>query len=572
MSKRIRHAWIALTAPRSADFDESRNEYLTRIVSIISVVTCGGASLFFLAGWLAGTVPLDSLLIAAFLAGIFSLAWWLSSRGRWRPAGIMAPVLIYLTAVYGNYIGGAGAPAMILYVLAVILAAVLIGQRAQWIVLFFCVAAYVGIGSAQFFGHLAQLRYTATALPNRLIIVTAVYLAISALIWFMVRQYRGALAEARSSALELESIAEELTETNLNLENEIAERRRAEAALTESEEQYRMLAEASPEMIYYVDGAGTVRYINRAAAGMFNAAPGDLEGKNISELFPPHLAQRHVEAVREVIRSGRTLYSEVLESFPSGDIWIEARLSPIRNSAGTVIGALGLSQDITERKQAEEQIQASLREKEVLLREVHHRVKNNFQIIVSLLSLQARNIESDDTTRIFNDSINRIRAMALVHESLYRSSDISEIDFASYIRTISEEIFDNYASIDRRPEFRLDIDEIRLAVDQAIPCGLIVNELITNSLKYAFPAGSEPGRVMVSLKCCENDTASLMVADDGVGMPEGFSAAQSQTLGIELVMLLAKQIQGSWAIDRAGGTAWSITFPRHKRQAQSPGK
>ncbi len=572
MRKRIRHSWIALTAPRSADFDESRNEYLTRIVSIISATTCVGASLFFLAGWLAGTVPLDSLLIAAFLAGIFSFAWWLSSRGRWRPAGIIAPMIIFLTAVYGNYIGGAGAPAMILYVLAVILAAVLIGQRAQWIVLFFCVAAYVGIGSAQFFGHLAQLRYTATALPNRLIIVTAVYFAISALIWFMVRQYRGALAEARSSALELESIAEELTETNLNLENEIAERRRAEAALTESEEQYRMLAEASPEMIYFVDGAGTVRYINRAAAGMFNAKPGDLEGKNISELFPPHLAQRHVEAVREVIRSGKTFYSEVLESFPSGDIWIEARLSPIRNSAGTVIGALGLSQDITERKQAEERIQASLREKEVLLREVHHRVKNNFQIIVSLLSLQARNIESDDTTRIFNDSINRIRAMALVHESLYRSSDISEIDFASYIRTISEEIFDNYASIDRRPEFRLDIDEIRLAVDQAIPCGLIVNELITNSLKYAFPAGSAPGRVMVSLKCCENDTASLMVADDGVGMPEGFSAAQSQTLGIELVMLLAKQIQGSWAIDRAGGTAWSITFPRHKRQAQSPGK
>lgn len=162
--------------------------------------------------------------------------------------------------------------------------------------------------------------------------------------------------------------------------------------------------------------------------------------------------------------------------------------------------------------------------------------------------------------------------MALVHESLYRSSDISEIDFASYIRTISEEIFDNYASIDRRPEFHLDIDEIRLAVDQAIPCGLIVNELITNSLKYAFPAGSEPGRVKVSLKCCENDSASLMVADDGVGMPEGFSAAQSQTLGIELVMLLAKQIQGSWAIDRAGGTAWSITFPRHKRQAHPPGK
>ncbi|MBN2077705.1 MAG: PAS domain-containing protein [Spirochaetes bacterium] len=572
MRGRFRHAWIALTAPRSADFDESRSEFLTRVVSIISGVTAGGAALFFLAGWLYGAVPLDSLVIAISLTVIFFFSWWLSSRGNWRFAGFIPPFIVYLTAIYGSYIGGAGAPAMILYVLTVILAAVLIGQRAQWIFLILGIAAYAGVGSAQYLGIMTQKRFTATALPNRIIIVTAVYLAISALIWLMVRQYRNALAEARSSALELETIAEELAETNLNLETEIAERRRTEVALIESEEQYRMLTEASPEMIYYADGEGLVRYLNKAAAGMFNAAPEDLVGKNISELFPPHLASRHIEAIREVIRSGRTFYSEILESFPGGDIWIEARLSPIMNSAGTVIGALGLSQDITARKKAEEGLKVSLLEKEVLLREIHHRVKNNFQIIVSLLSLQARNIDNDDTTRIFNDSINRIRAMALVHESLYRSTDIAEIDFASYIRTISKEIFDNYASIDRRPELRLDIDEIHLAVDQAIPCGLIVNELITNSLKYAFPGKTEPGRITVSLKCCEKDTATLRVADDGAGLPEDFNSARSRTLGIELVMLLAKQIQGTWALDRAGGTAWSITFPRHKSQAHSPGK
>ncbi len=570
MSATMRRIWNALTAPKSFILDESRREYLTRVVTLITGIASGGVMLIFLTGWLHGSLPIDSLLISTVISIILFSAWLFSTRGCWRLASYIPPSIIYITAIYGSFIGGAGAPAMILYVLATILAAVLIGQRGQWAFLAFSIAAYGGIGGAQYLGLITQVRYTATSFPNRIIIVIAVYLTLSALIWLLVKQYRRALTETRTAAAELEALAEELMETNINLESEIAERRRTRAALAESEGKYRMLAEASPEMIFLVDGEGIVRYLNGAAARMFMTNSEIIEGKNIAELFPPDLAGRHMKAVRRIMESGETITTEIYEKFPSGNCWIEACLSPVKDASGGIIGVLGLSQDITGRKQAEERIQDSLREKEVLLREIHHRVKNNFQIIISLLSLQARNINNEVMTKIFNDSMNRIRAMALVHESLYQSIDIAEIDFAAYIQTISEELFNNYTEIHRRPELVIDIEDIRLGVDQAIPCGLIVNELITNALKYAFPEGRDPGRISISMHLDKTGVVVLKVCDNGAGIPAGFDVANSPTLGLELVHLLSKQIKGNCTLEREECTAWTITFPSDRDRPHRP--
>ncbi len=217
--------------------------------------------------------------------------------------------------------------------------------------------------------------------------------------------------------------------------------------------------------------------------------------------------------------------------------------------------------DVTERKRAEELIRASLKEKEILLKEIHHRVKNNMQIIISLLNLQTGSIKDKELLKIFSDSTNRIRAMALVHEKLYQSDDMAKIDFASYITTIAEDLHSNYTIGGNRPQLLIEADNIPLGIDQAIPCGLIVNELITNSLKYAFPEGIETGEIRVSLRHSGDNEATIIVRDNGIGLPGGIDAEKSSSLGLQLVKVLIDQVHGNYFIERNGGTVWSITIP-----------
>jgi two-component sensor histidine kinase len=217
--------------------------------------------------------------------------------------------------------------------------------------------------------------------------------------------------------------------------------------------------------------------------------------------------------------------------------------------------------DLAERKHAEDRLTVSLKEKEVLLKEIHHRVKNNFQIITSLLNLQSRNIADPEMIKQFDDSTNRIRAMALVHEKLYQSSDLSRIDFASYIKTIAEDLYSSYATILERPELVIKTEEVQLPIDQAIPCGLIVNELITNALKYAFPAGSTGNRLSITLQRNQGGVIDIRIGDNGIGLPAGIDIEKTLSLGLQLVGLLIKQVHGTYRLDREGGTEWVISFP-----------
>jgi len=232
--------------------------------------------------------------------------------------------------------------------------------------------------------------------------------------------------------------------------------------------------------------------------------------------------------------------------------------------------------DITERKRAEEQLKhfneelekgiadrteklnASLEEKVLLLREIHHRVKNNLQIIISLLNLQSRYIEDERTQQLIRESQNRIRAMALVHEKLYQSKDISKIDLDNYIRFLGNSLFQFYGMKGKGITFTTDMKDISLDINTAIPAGLIINELVSNSLKHAFPGGRE-GEISIAIKR-ENKSLSILFKDNGVGIPQDFDWRNAKSLGLRLVVSLVEQLSGTIELDRTAGTAFNIVM------------
>lgn len=217
-----------------------------------------------------------------------------------------------------------------------------------------------------------------------------------------------------------------------------------------------------------------------------------------------------------------------------------------------------LQAEVTERMQAEEKIKASLKEKEVLLKEVHHRVKNNMQVISSILNLQSRHIKNKHALEMFEDSQNRIKSMALVHEKLYESENLAQIDFAEYTRSMTSYLFSLYR-IGQAIGLNIDIKGILLDVSTAIPCGLIINELISNSLKYAFPEGIE-GEICIQLFSDKDGKVTLIVEDNGIGFPKDLDFRKTESLGMQLIIMLVEQLEGTVELDKSKGTRFKITF------------
>jgi two-component sensor histidine kinase len=218
-----------------------------------------------------------------------------------------------------------------------------------------------------------------------------------------------------------------------------------------------------------------------------------------------------------------------------------------------------LQAEIAERKRVEEQIKASLGEKEVLLKEIHHRVKNNLQVVSSMLQLQSKNVKDRETVEMFQESRNRVRSMALVHERLYQSRDLARVDFARYIRSLANYLCRSYGVNTNVIQLRTNLHDVFLGVDTAIPCGLILNELVSNCLKHAFPDGRE-GEIRIELRSDGNDKFTLMVSDNGVGLLEDLDFRNTESLGLQLVNTLVNQLEGTIELDRRGGTAFKITF------------
>ncbi len=238
-------------------------------------------------------------------------------------------------------------------------------------------------------------------------------------------------------------------------------------------------------------------------------------------------------------------------------IWIEDHMFKVKvNEKDSYLS--GILIDITERKLAEQKISRSLKEKELLLKEIHHRVKNNLQVVSSLLKLQSGYVKDESSLDLLIDSQNRVRSMALVHQKLYQSKDFSEIDFPEYIRQLSEHLINVFKAKSGDVEIKLNSEDVNIGIDLAIPCGLILNELISNSLKYAFPGGRK-GMINIDLKSVE-ENYEIMIADNGIGFPKEINYKETKSLGLQLVNTLVGQIDGTITMENVIGTAFRIKF------------
>ncbi|MBD3255957.1 MAG: PAS domain S-box protein [Candidatus Lokiarchaeota archaeon] len=343
---------------------------------------------------------------------------------------------------------------------------------------------------------------------------------------------------------------------------DITEKKQAEDKLKESRAMLQLVMDNIPQFIYWKDTNLTYLGCNKNFARVAGVGdPENIKGKTDFDLpWATSQAESFNEIDSLVMEMDKAEY-HVIESQRQADgkkAWLETNRIPLHDLDGKVVGILGTYEDITERKKADELIKSQLKEKEILLKEIHHRVKNNLQIISSLLHLQASLTDHKPTISLLKDSQNRISTMALIHEYLYKSEDLSQIDFKSYVENLIQFLYRSYAISRDRISLETKIDDITFDLNIAIPCGLLITELITNSLQHAFP-DDKKGIIRISLHISD-DKYELIVADNGIGLSESINIENPKTLGLTLIDALTKQIKGNINVDRANGTGFKIEF------------
>ncbi len=323
------------------------------------------------------------------------------------------------------------------------------------------------------------------------------------------------------------------------------------------------ILDLADDAIISVDDEQRIVLFNQGAERIFGYSSLEITGKPLDVLLPVHLAEahrRHIHDFADSQVSARRMgeRNEILGRRKNGtEFPAEATISKVPAEARNMYTVI--LRDVTDRVAVEEKIKSSLREKEALLKEIHHRVKNNLQVVSSLLGLQSRVVSDERTRKMFQESQNRIHSMALLHESLYQSNNLSRIDFPAYIRQLAAHLFRSYGVITDRIRLRTDLDALYLHMDAAVPCGLIINELLSNALKYAFPDGRE-GEVRIELREHLEGMARLVVADNGVGLHSDVDWVTARSLGLRLVRTLAEQLGAKIELQSKSGTEVCLTF------------
>jgi two-component system, sensor histidine kinase PdtaS len=326
---------------------------------------------------------------------------------------------------------------------------------------------------------------------------------------------------------------------------------------------FRQIVEAAPNAMVMIKTGGQIEMVNAQVERVFGYQRNEMLGRSIEMLMPERFRGHHAGLRAAFFASprpgpmgpGRDLYARRKDG---SEFQVEIGLNPIDTDDGPMV--LSAIVDISHRKEEKERIQAALREKDILLGEIHHRVKNNLQIIYSLLNLQSARITDPVALDMLRDSQNRVRSMALIHQTLYGSRDFARVDFALFIDTLLPVLADSYGINPGRVSVRVDVEPVRLPINTAVPCGLVVNELIANAFKHAFP-GQRSGEIRVALTRQAGDEALLSVSDNGIGLPEHIDAEGSGSLGLQLVNLLANQLSGAITISRSDPTRFSLRFP-----------
>ncbi|MCC7450851.1 MAG: PAS domain S-box protein [Anaerolineae bacterium] len=336
--------------------------------------------------------------------------------------------------------------------------------------------------------------------------------------------------------------------------------------LQRTKERVEAILNNSPDAILLLGADGTIELCNTAFYELFGYETAETTGKPLNSLIEPSYTDMLNDLLQTAIDKGQATRFQILaqrkntSTFNAG-----AGLASIQKG-GVITGLVCSLRDISEQVQAEERVKASLREKEVLLREIHHRVKNNMQVISSLLALQAGYTDNEHTTQMFRESQNRIRSMALVHERLYQSQELARIDFAEYVHELTGHLLNSYRTQANLITLDVLADVIYLDIDMAIPCGLIINELVSNALKHAFPNGRS-GKITVELRIDSNGLHTILVRDDGVGIPDELNVHRTESLGLQLVTSLTGQLNATIGLHRGQGTTFEIRFaiPSTKR-------
>ena len=329
---------------------------------------------------------------------------------------------------------------------------------------------------------------------------------------------------------------------------------------------FRRVVEWAPSAMVLIDGNGIILLVNAQTEKMFGYAREALIGQSV-EILVPERFRHHHRAFRagyfgdpqpRPMGAGRDLAGRRADG---GEFPIEIGLNPIKAEEGTM--ALASIIDISERLRTQQRLEDALHEKTVLLNEVHHRVKNNLQVVTSLLNLQAEHAADPHVRAILGESCGRVKAMSLTHQLLYQRKDFSHLDLAEYLQRLVQSIRASYRVAGGRIELLLDLpgEGLHLDLERSIPCGLLINELLTNAFKHAFPA-ERSGKVMVRLVEESGEQICLSVSDDGIGLPPDSELAQGSSLGLQLVPLLVEQLHGTLVIEREGGTRFSARFPK----------
>lgn len=321
-----------------------------------------------------------------------------------------------------------------------------------------------------------------------------------------------------------------------------------------------------------------IKYANPASSTSKMFLNKKVTGKSITKLYGSRAASAFIEEVSEVLSSGKIKKFETYSSFIDSYYLISA-FTPAKNLY------VRLTSDITEEKKAEtillnardnleikvqertKELLTAVQEKEVLLREIHHRVKNNLQIISSLLNLQIPYIKDEDSIEFFKESQNRVKSISMIHEKLYQAKNLQEIDFKSYISNLMVNLFQTYGVDQKEIKYDIYCDEIKLNIETSVPCGLIITELVTNSIKHAFQYRDNflkgMGKITVSMWLNE-DYMVLKIKDNGIGFPKNLDFKNTESLGLELVNLLVNQLEGSIKLEKDEGTEFLIEFKELK--------
>ena len=333
-------------------------------------------------------------------------------------------------------------------------------------------------------------------------------------------------------------------------------------------EKLSIVASRTDNAVLIASPDGTIEWVNDGFIQLMGMPKEKLLNNNLSEI---NVYTNINKEIREAITNKHSrIFESNVTTYNIENLWISSTLTPIYDEEGILKKLVVVDSDITAGKKMQKQIETSLKEKDVLLKEIHHRVKNNLQIIISLLNLQTGYIKDEVTLKAVKDGQSRVRSMALVHEKFYQSDELSEIDFAEYIEKLCHFIYQSYGDKTDRIHLQISGDKIGLDMDTAMPCGLLVNEIVSNSYKYAFP-NQETGSIQIDFKKIDNKII-LFIKDNGVGFPEEYDLEKGESLGMQLIQALTSQLDGELVVSRENGTSFKISFPYPKTIAEKSDK